>query len=150
GAVSAQLDVPSTNGKDAERGQRIVLRGRVSDGTGKDARVTGPADPANGFPQWYQDESGTRVVLCDDQNDPLCVLPTAPEGSYNPLLPMSFPGNFPSELFWWNADAGIDTTNAVSGDDVRARLVLAQEAAFVTEDPIPGDQIAFGRIRIRV
>lgn len=70
------------------------------------------------MPQWYQDEAGTRVALCDDQNDPLCVLPTAPEGTYDPALPMSFPGNFPSELFWWNADAGFDTTNSVTNGTV--------------------------------
>jgi len=150
GPATAQLNVPSTNGKDSAGGQRILLHARVSNGTGKDARVTGPIDPVNGFPQWYQDEAGTRVALCDDQNDPMCVLPDVPEGSYDPALPLSFPTNFPSELFWWNADAGFDGTNSLSGRGVSARLVLAQEAAFVTEDPIPGDQVAFGRIRVRV
>jgi hypothetical protein len=150
GPVKAQLDVASTNGKDAEGGQRVLLHARVSDGTGKDARVTGPISPVHGFPQWYQDETGTRVALCDDQNDPMCVLPDVPEGTYDPTLPMSFPANFPSELFWWNADAGFDTTNVETFGDVSARLVLAEEAAFANDDPVPGDQIAFGRIRIRV
>jgi hypothetical protein len=150
GPVTAQLNVPSANGKDSVGGQRIMIRARVSDGTGKDARVTGPIDPVNGFPQWYQDENGTRVALCDDQNDPLCVLPTAPEGTYNPARPISFPTNFPGELFWWNADSTLDTTNSVSNRAVSARLVLAEEATFVTGDAVPGDQIAFGRIRIRV
>jgi len=71
GPATARLDVPSTNGKDSVGGQRILLHGRVSDGTGTDARVTGPVDAVNGFPQWYQDEAGTRVALCDDQNDPI-------------------------------------------------------------------------------
>lgn len=150
GAPSAQLDVPSANGLDAGTGQRILLRARVSDGTGKDARVTGPISPDHGFPEWYQDETGTRVALCDDQADPLCVLPDVPEGTYDPALPMSFPGNFPGELFWWNAGASFDTTNSVTRGGVSAALVLAEEATFANEDPAPGDQIAFGRIRIRV
>jgi len=150
GSAIAQLNVPSTNGKDSAGGQRILLRSRVSDGSGKGARVTGPIDPVNGFPQWYQDETGTRVALCDDQNDPLCVLPTAPEGTYNPVQPISFPGNFPGELFWWNADSTFDTTNTVSNRAVSARLVLAEEATFLNGDAVAGDQIAFGRIRIRV
>lgn len=149
GPMSAQLDVPS-NGKDSDGGQRILLRARISDGTGKDARVTGPISPEHGFPEWYQDETGTRVAICDDQDDPMCVLPDVPEGTYDPALPMSFPDNFPSELFWWNADAEFDTTNTSTGGDVNALLVLAQEAAFAQEDPVPGDQNVFGRIRIRV
>ena len=153
GPVKAQLNVPS-NGKDsvgAVGGQRILLKGRVSDGTGKDARITGPIDRVNGFPQWYQDETGQRVALCDDPKDPMCVLPTTPEGTYNPALPMKFATNYPGELFWWNADASIDNlTNTETGNAVRARLVLGEEAAFVNGDAAPGDQIAFGRIRIRV
>jgi len=149
GPVTAKLDIPS-NGKDSDGGQRILLRGRVSDGTGKDARVTGPVSPVHGFPQWYQDEIGTRVAICDVQDDARCVLPDVPEGSYDPARPMTFPGNFPSELFWWSADAELDTTNSRTRGDVSARLVLAQEAAFANEEPVSGDQIVFGRIRVRV
>jgi hypothetical protein len=150
GPASAQLNVPSANGKDAAGGQRILLRGRVSDGTGKDARVTGPISPDHGYPEWYQDENGTRVAICDDQDDPLCGLPDVADGTYDPALPISFPGNFPEELFWWSADATFDTTNTVTRSDVSARLVLAEEATFAGGEPAPGDQIAFGRIRIRV
>jgi hypothetical protein len=62
---------------------------------------------------------------------------------------MSFPGNFPGELFWWKADSSFDTTSA-SGRAVSARLVLGEEATFLNGDAAPGDQIAFGRIRIRI
>jgi hypothetical protein len=150
GTARAQLDVPSTNGTDSVGGQRILLRGRVSDGTGKDARVTGPISPDHGYPAWYQDENGTRVAICDDQADPLCGLPDVADGTYDPALPISFPDNFPEELFWWSADATFDTTNTVTRGDVSARLVLAEEATFASGEPAPGDQIAFGRIRIRV
>lgn len=150
GAVHAQLNVPSLNGKDSEGGQRVLLQGRVSDGTKKDARVTGPIDPVSGFPKWYQDEDGTRVALCDNQADPMCVLPTTPEGTYDPALPMRFPTNYPGELFWWNAVAQFDATNSDTGAGVHARLVLADEATFMNGDAAVGDQIGFGRIRIRV
>src|SRR5690242_7772837 len=31
-------------------------------------------DPANGFPQWYQDGTGTRVAPCLDPNDANCIV----------------------------------------------------------------------------
>ena len=52
-----------------------------------------------------------------------------------------------AEAFWWSADATITTT---TGQETRAVLVQAQEAAFATEDPKAGDQWAFGRLRFRV
>jgi hypothetical protein len=60
GSARAQLNVPSANGKDAQGGQRILLRGRVSDGSGKDARVTGPISPDNGYPEWNQGRAVRR------------------------------------------------------------------------------------------
>jgi hypothetical protein len=52
--------------------------------------------------------------------------------------------NFPDEVFWWSAEATIPT----SGTE-EARLTLAQEAAFAGGEQIDGEQIAFGRVRIR-
>ncbi len=58
---------------------------------------------------------------------------------------MSMPENFPDESFWWSADALIDNGT------VRARLVLAQEAAFGGPgDVAMGQQVAFSRLRIRI
>jgi hypothetical protein len=31
-------------------------------------------DPANGFPLWYQDNTGTRVAPCLDPADPNCIV----------------------------------------------------------------------------
>ena len=74
--------------------------------------MTGPISPDHGYPEWYQDENGARVAICDDQDDPLCGLPDVADGTYDPALPISFPGNFPEELFWWSADATFDTVVA--------------------------------------
>ena len=51
--------------------------------------------------------------------------------------------NFPNEAFWW---AGESTLTYPSGE---ALLVLAQEAAFANGPIEHGQQVAFGRIRIR-
>ncbi|NUS51056.1 MAG: chitobiase/beta-hexosaminidase C-terminal domain-containing protein [Nocardioidaceae bacterium] len=109
----------------------------------------GPVDPDNGFPQWYQDYGDAsrgldpeRLVLCIDPADANCpVVGALPD----PTQPVSFPDNFPDEAFWWSGDATFTTP---SGD--RARLVLSSEAAFANGAPKAGDQIAFGRIRVRI
>jgi len=60
----------------------------------------GPVDPVHGFPQYYQDSTGLALQPCLDA---VCggagfVLP-------NPNLPLSFPDNFPVELFYSRAIA---------------------------------------------
>ena len=104
-------------------------------------RQVGPIDPRHGFPTWYQDDQGLRLALCLDTNG-LCLAEIP-----NPTLPPSVTDgniNFPGEAFWWAAEAEI---NLPSGG--RARLVLAKEAAFNTEEATVGNQISFSRIRIR-
>ena len=147
GNATARLEV-TDNGADstapAFAAQRILLRGNGM-GTNKDARVQGPISLQNGYPLWYQDEAGTKLALCDDPNDQMCLQPFA--GPYDPAVgPMSLrSGNFPQEMFWWSGDARMATN---SGFD--ARLVMGQEAAFVNGAPVVGDQIAFGRLRLRI
>ncbi len=107
--------------------------------------AVGPIDPAHGFPLWYKDANGLTLELCIDVQDPLCNFIPALDLP-DPDSPVSFPDNFPVEAFWWSADALMSTNNGG-----RALLVLAMEAAFgglgeVTE----GQQITFGRIRIRI
>ena len=102
----------------------------------------GPIDETNGFPSWYQDTNGTRLELCLDANDPNCIMGTLP----TPGQPVSFPGNFPDEAFWSVADSTID---AGGGD--KALLVTGVEAAFGGAGTVAkGQQISFGRIRVRV
>lgn len=136
----------------------------------------GPLNPANGFPVWYRDASSGPVVgypqglpleqclsqtispfagaaggyMCnllpelqnpDDPNSPLI---------FDPAQPIVFPSNFPSELFWWSGDALIAPGDPGNTLGVDATLVLGLEGAFGTGPVLAGDQVSFGRIRIRV
>ena len=105
----------------------------------------GPADPANGFPRWYQDTSGVSLELCLPQTqaelvDGHCLLlPGDP-----PRVPEIFPAQFFDEHFWWAANASLTPANGGG-----AQLVLALEAAFAA-DVTPGGQIVFTRIRVKL
>ena len=55
-----------------------------------------------------------------------------------------FPGNFSEEHFYWVANAGTTATQGGTG------LVLALEGAFEVGPAIAGEQIVFGRVRIRI
>ncbi len=134
GARATLLEIPTN---DPAGPQQVGLTGRGRD-PGSPVGSVGPINAAHGFPEFYEDLTGLRLKLCLDA-DGQCL-----ESLPNPALPPAVPGNFPGEAFWWAADAEVPT----SGDG-EARLVLALEAAFVTEDPIPGDQLSFGRVRIR-
>lgn len=101
----------------------------------------GPVDPVHGFPLWFQDSQDVVLDMCLDHTDQLC--PPIDERP-NPGAPVVFPTNFPGEAFWW---LGQSTMATGAGD---ALLVMALEATFAAEQVIDGDQIAFGRIRIRV
>ncbi|HXT28546.1 MAG TPA: PASTA domain-containing protein [Vicinamibacterales bacterium] len=116
----------------------------------------GPIDPRIGFPVTYTD-GFSNLELClgnavspSDGVTPLCiggVGPTDPPLP-DPSLPASLvpgrPINFPEEAFWWSAGATLDIGN------FKALLDLGQEAAFLNGPPVPGDQMAFGRLRIRL
>ncbi|EMY34885.1 FG-GAP repeat-containing protein [Arthrobacter crystallopoietes BAB-32] len=97
----------------------------------------------HGFPMWLEDngwegQEPVRLELCLD--DPLCpIVDVLPD----PTQPASFPNNFPGEAFWWAAEAEM----VIGGEDVQ--LTLASEAAFAAEEVRDGDQVAFGRIRVR-
>ena len=104
-------------------------------------KTVGPIDETNGFPLWYKDTSGQRLELCLDANDPYCIMGAVP----TPGQPLVFPTNFPDEAFWSMADS----TLATDGGGGSAILVTGLEAAFAA-DVAPGQQISFGRIRLRV
>lgn len=103
----------------------------------------GPINSFDGFPVWYKDENGLRLQLNTNPADPFSGITFA--DLPDPLQPVSFPDNYPSEAFYTSVEAEMTT-----GTGERARLVLALEAAFLTEVPQVGDQIVFGRVRIRV
>ncbi len=106
-----------------------------------------PSPPGNGYPFWYQDTAGLALDLCipdtTNQFTPCLIAPLP--GQPLPTLPFSFPDNWLDEFFWFGADATLafDANNS-------AILVQALEGAFSIGPPAAGDQISFGRIRIRV
>ena len=115
----------------------------AAQGDANDFRAAGPISTQNGYPIWFSDADGTEVELCLDQN-PLCrYLPT---DVADPNKPISFPTNYPGETFWWAAESSID-----DGVTKKVVLVMALEAAFASgEVAKAGDQVSFGRIRVRM
>ncbi|WP_461174805.1 VCBS repeat-containing protein [Arthrobacter sp. Z1-9] len=104
--------------------------------------AVGPVNPANGFPSWYEDSTGTRLELCLDGANPLCGF--LPGDIPNEGAPISFPENFPEEAFYMLAGSDLDLPGGG-----RAVLVLALEAAFANS-VTAGDQVVFGRQRVAV
>lgn len=100
----------------------------------------GAVNTANGFPTSYTDGGDTRLQLCDDAADPLCGAVALPD----PTQPQSFPDNYPDEAFYSLVSATMNTGGGT------ADLTLAAEAAFANGPVVQGDQITFGRVRIRV
>lgn len=121
---------------------------------------------AGGFPLWYQDNSGIRVQLCQNPNDPYCLAPVARaadpkigDPGYNPALPTVFPDNYPDEMFYAAVDSQAqvadplltgcnNTANGVANPGVWGHFSL--EAAFSGAGTVqPGAQMVFGRTRIK-
>lgn len=102
-------------------------------------RQVGPIDEANGYPLWYRDTNNVKLELCLDPNDSNCIMGEVPD----PTQPVSFPDNFPDEAFYAAAETSIDYGGGT------AQLVTAVEAAFAGGPPKVGDQVTFGRIRLR-
>jgi hypothetical protein len=88
---------------------------------------------ANGYPSYFEDASGLRLRLCDDPAQG-CSNPELP----NPDQPVSYPDNYAGENFYFAA---------ATAD---ASYEAALEAAYGTEGATPGEEILFGRIRIRM
>jgi hypothetical protein len=95
----------------------------------------------HGFPAWYRDSNGIRLEACTTLDDPLCS--TLPDEVPNPDAPVSYPDNFPGEFSYQLAGAQL----TVGGADVEIGMDL--EGAWANEEVKEGDQIVFGRVRIR-
>jgi hypothetical protein len=105
--------------------------------------AVGPVNSDNGFPAWYQDSAGVRVEPCIDGDDPLCGF--LPGDIPNPDAPLSFPDNWPGELFYQLVDSSLTLPGGG-----KATLTLGLEASFANGDPLQGDQITFARTRVTV
>ena len=120
--------------------------------TASTAATTLPAvstgtDPANGFPQWYQDNTGTRVAPCLDPADANCII--AADAGFDPARPTVFPTNFPSEFFYLNAQSDrLATPGCKGAKPGRISILNNLEGAFVNGAPKFGDQMVFGRVRL--
>ena len=105
--------------------------------------AVGPTSPDNGFPVWYKDSNNLSLGLCLDDTNPFCNLGAA--GVPDITQPVSFPDNFPPETFYQLAQSILTLPGggtAVLNDNL--------EAAFTTPNAVPGQQITFGRVRIRM
>ena len=116
------------------------------------AQVTGPGpiDSVDHFPIAYgfKIPGGSMANLKQcvpgsfgiPANSPNCGLVPTP----NPTQPISAFNNFPTEVFYWLANA----KSSVNG--VQGLLVLSTQATFSSGSVVDGQQITFSRIRIRV
>ncbi|HET6530576.1 MAG TPA: hypothetical protein VFH03_08170 [Actinoplanes sp.] len=96
----------------------------------------------HGFPAWYRDSNGIRLEACTTLDDPLCS--TLPDEVPDPESPVSYPGNFPGEFFYQLAGAALTLSNGVD-----ATIGMDLEGAWAAEEVREGDQMVFGRVRIR-
>jgi hypothetical protein len=113
--------------------------------------AVGPTDPANGFPQFYQDHAGQALAPCLDNvtpGDPCGIV--ALGGLPNPTGPIVFPTNFPQEFFYWLTSGRI--RNVPGNNKLDATLTMGLEGAFgnTAGTVVPGQQITFARFRFRV
>jgi hypothetical protein len=107
----------------------------------------------NGFPAWYKDKNGTRLEACLDNQDPMCaaVFGALPNPD-QPSTPDDVTGNFPDEFFYQAASAGLANVGAPDAQGKLGKVSLddSLEGAFAAGPPIPGDQMVFGRLRVKV
>lgn len=104
--------------------------------------AVGPVSATDGFPVWYKDKAGLRLENCISVADPLC---PARGAMPDATAPISFPDNYPDEGFYSLTNATLSTANAG-----KALLVVALEQAFRSGPVVPGDQITFARLRLKV
>lgn len=111
-----------------------------------DLQRFGPVTPSiGGYPAWFQDRSGLALDFGTPLNQSelsggwLLILPADVPTGAAPETPFT---NYSEEHFYWNATSAPRANGAV--------LVMALEGAFANGAPAAGDQMVFGRIRIRI
>ena len=127
------------------------LAGRGGIARSSAAGGVGPAGKgADGFPTWYQDDRGVRVKQCFLNDPARCVLLAEP--GFNPAAAISFPGNYPSEAFYYIADSDQMTTPGCGAASPagRAGFRAAVEQTFTSGAVTAGEQMVFDRVRVNV
>lgn len=129
----------------------VVMSMSVADAA---LQAAGAADPANGFPIWYQDLTGLSLAPCLDQNT-ACVLP--PEFDpiiTSPPLPITAgpasgitSTNFPLESFYFLADSLMNVGPGPT--KAKADLRIALEGSFAGTTAQNTQQITFARINLK-
>ena len=90
-----------------------------------------------GLPAWFQDQNGVAVQPCLEV-EPCGLGLRAPgelgalDPGFNPALPLTFPGNFPDEAFYFNVDTGDFQVGPFT-----ANFGIAQEIVFPDADGTP-------------
>jgi hypothetical protein len=111
--------------------------------------VVGPVG-AHGFPVWYEDHSGLRLEQCLDAADAYCDPAFLTAEGLDPAQPLHIgrgpaDSNWPGESFYYAANNSFDLPDGTQVD-----FVSALEATFANEEVADGDQVTFGRLRIRL
>jgi hypothetical protein len=129
----------------------VVAGATITQGTKDKIIAVGPTSSAHGFPSWYRDAgfvdtaTGTGydsvdVEPCIDPTDAFCLTEPLPD----PDAPLSVAtGNFHEEFFYAQSAANV----AAGGVDLDWESAL--EGTWANEEIVDGDQMVFGRIRIR-
>jgi hypothetical protein len=105
---------------------------------------------AHGFPVWYEDHSGLRLEQCLDAADAYCDPAFLTAEGLDPAQPLHIgrgpaDSNWPGESFYYAANNSFDLPDGTQVD-----FVSALEATFANEEVADGDQVTFGRLRIRL
>ncbi len=97
----------------------------------------------HGFPVWYEDSNGVRLDACTTPDDPLCPGIPNEDPDPDPNLPPALVG-FPDEFFYQQASATLTLTGGA-----QATVGMDLEGAWANDKVVVGDEIVFGRVRIR-
>jgi hypothetical protein len=108
--------------------------------------AVGPTDGEHGFPTWYQDDMGTRLVPCFA--DEIACHVEVPD----PALDMAFPGNFPDVFNYWAAEpTDWVLTNAPAGLNIQP-VAWEVGGGFANEAHavVPDDQAVANAAQLRI
>ncbi|ACB34895.1 Fibronectin type III domain protein [Leptothrix cholodnii SP-6] len=100
--------------------------------------TTGPLNPVNGYAETVTDINGISLQICKDPA--MCFFDPVVTGNLT-----SEQAGTGGESFWWLANATLANNSGLD-----AVLVMAAEATYNTEDPTPGEQLSFTRLRLRI